>query len=113
MRIQIIANIIFVIALIFISIGVTRSEAMLNQPKETIKFIPRSLEEEQREPVSIGKIFKSMFDQQTPWIGSFYDANVFERRVLDKERGLLNKQSTKQSDKQSEKKSYNPNVFSR
>jgi len=87
----IIANIIFVLALVFISIGLTRSQTLLTPPKETIRYIPRSLEEEQKEPVEAGKIFKSMFDQQAPWIGSFYDGNAFERRVLDKDKESLKK----------------------
>jgi hypothetical protein len=86
----ILANLIFVIAIVFISIGMSRSND-LSGGKETIRYIPRSLEEEQKEPVKVEKIFKSMFDQQAPWIGSFYDGNAFERRELDKGRGLLNK----------------------
>ena len=86
----IIANIIFVLALVFISIGLTRSQTLLTPPKETIRYIPRTLEEEQKEPIKVEKIFQSMFDQQVPWIGSFYDANAFERRVLDKDRGFFN-----------------------
>ena len=60
-------------------------------PKEIIRYIPRSLEEEVREPVKAEEIFKSMFEQQVPWIGSFNDTNVFERRELDKKKGLLGK----------------------
>jgi hypothetical protein len=86
----ILANLIFVIAIVFISIGMSRSNDISNR-KEIIRYIPRTLEEEQKEPVKVEKIFKSMFDQQAPWIGSFYDGNAFERRELDKGRGLLNK----------------------
>ncbi len=86
----ILANLIFVIAIVFISIGMSRSND-LSRGKEIIRYIPRTLEEEQKEPVKVEKIFKSMFDQQAPWIGSFYDGNAFERRELDKGRGLLNK----------------------
>jgi hypothetical protein len=86
----ILANLIFVIAIVFISIGISRSNDISNR-REIIRYIPRSLEEEQKEPVKVEKIFKSMFDQQAPWIGSFYDGNAFERRELDKGRGLLNK----------------------
>jgi hypothetical protein len=68
----------------------SRSNDISNR-KEIIRYIPRTLEEEQKEPVKVEKIFKSMFDQQAPWIGSFYDGNAFERRELDKGRGLLNK----------------------
>jgi biotin-(acetyl-CoA carboxylase) ligase len=62
---------------------------MNNKPKEVIKYIPRSFEEEQKEPVKAEKLFKTMFEQQTPWIGSFNNANVVDRRKLDKGRGML------------------------
>ena len=84
----ILANLLFIVAIVFISIGMSRSNGV-SQRKEIIRYIPRSLEEEQKEPVKVEKIFKSMFDQQAPWIGSFYDANAFERRELDKGRGQM------------------------
>jgi len=86
-----IINVIFVFAIIFIAVGVTKAQQLSEPPKETIRYIPRSLEEEMREPVKAEEIFKSMFEQQVPWIGSFNDTNVFERRELDKKRGLYGK----------------------
>ena len=86
-----IINLIFVVAIICIAVGITKAEQLSNPPKEIIRYIPRSLEEEVREPVKAEEIFKSMFEQQVPWIGSFNDTNVFERRELDKKKGLLGK----------------------
>jgi hypothetical protein len=86
-----IINLIFVFSIICIAIGLTKGEQLANPPKETIKYIPRSLEEELKEPVKAEKIFKSMFEQQVPWIGSFNDTNVFERRELDKKRDTFGK----------------------
>jgi hypothetical protein len=86
-----IINVIFVFAIIFIAVGVTKAQHLSEPPKETIRYIPRSLEEEVREPVKAEEIFKSMFEQQVPWIGSFNDTNVFERRELDKKRGINGK----------------------
>ena len=84
-----ISNILLVIAIVFIAIGITRAEQLSKPQKETIRYIPRTLEEEQKEPVKVEKLFKTMFEQQTPWIGSFNDYNVVDRRKLDKGRGLL------------------------
>ena len=86
-----IINLIFVVAIICIAVGVTKAEQLSHPPKEIIRYIPRSLEEEMKEPVKAEEIFKSMFEQQVPWIGSFNDTNVFERKELDKKRGLLGK----------------------
>ena len=84
-----ISNILLVIAIIFIAIGITRAEQLSKPQKETIRYIPRTLEEEQKEPVKVEKLFKTMFEQQTPWIGSFNNYNIVDRRKLDKQRGLL------------------------
>ncbi len=88
---NILTNIIFLVGLIFLIIGLMRASESERIPKETIRYIPRSLEEEQKEPVKVEQIFKSMFEQQTPWIGSFNDYNVKFRRELDKERGIFSK----------------------
>jgi len=84
-----ISNILLVIAIVFIAIGLTRAEQLSKPKKETIRYIPRTLEEEQKEPVKAEKLFKTMFEQQTPWIGSFNNSNIVDRRKLDKDRGLL------------------------
>ena len=91
-----ITNIILLVAIVFIAIGVTR-EQQLSQPiRERIRYIPRSLEEEAKEPVKVGDIFKSMFENQAPWIGNFNDKNVFLRKTLDKERDMLTNSKKKE-----------------
>lgn len=87
MDLSIISNIIFFLSIIFMVIGFTRQNTP--KPDQIIRYIPRSLEEEGKEPVKAEKIFKSMFEQQAPWIGSFNDSNVVKRRELDKSRGIL------------------------
>ena len=84
MDVTFIANLLFLFSIIFIAIGITRANQLAIPPKETIRYIPRSLEEEQNEPVQATKIFKTMFDQQTPWIGTFNDSNLVKRRELGK-----------------------------
>jgi hypothetical protein len=91
-----ITNIILLVAIIFIAIGVTRQQQMSQPIKERIRYIPRSLEEEAKEPVKVGDIFKSMFENQAPWIGNFNDKNVFLRRTLAKERDMLTNSKKKE-----------------
>jgi len=91
-----ITNIILLIAIVFIAIGVTREQQQSQPIKETIRYIPRSLEEEAKEPVKVGDIFKSMFENQAPWIGNFNDKNVFLRKTLDKERDMLTNSKKKE-----------------
>jgi len=104
MDVTFIANLLFLFSIIFIAIGITRANQLAILPKETIRYIPRSLEEEQNEPVQASKIFKTMFDQQTPWIGVFNDSNIVQRRELNKSRGILSQKKNSSSNSQPPKK---------
>ena len=95
-----ITNIILLIAIVFITIGITRKQQPPPEPiKETIRYIPRSLEEEGEEPVRVGDIFKSMFENQTPWIGNFNDKNLFLRKTLAKVKNITLGEKEKEKEK--------------
>ena len=59
---------------------------ILNQQKETIiyRYIPRSLREEQEEPVYVSDIFEKMFSQQFPWVSSSQDLDVRKVEAINK-----------------------------
>lgn len=73
-----------IIGLIFMTIGLTR--ATIETPKEKIvyRYIPRTFEEEQNEPVMISDIFKTMFSQPEPWIGNINDVDTRKREAINK-----------------------------
>ncbi len=35
------------------------------------RYVPRTFKEEQENPVPVSELFKSMFDNPSPWVGSF------------------------------------------
>ena len=88
---NIFTNIIFLVGLIFLIIGLMKS----NNDNIVYTKISKSLSDKQLNDINIKKepkveqIFKSMFEQQNPWIGSFNDYNVKYRRELNKQRGIL------------------------
>jgi hypothetical protein len=85
-----ISYIIFIISIIFISIGIARAYTEeAKPPKECVRYVPRTLEEDAKEPVKVTDIFKSMFEQQAPWIGNFDDGNLFFRRTLNPDGCLI------------------------
>lgn len=86
-----ISYIIFIISIIFISIGIARAYTYEEKviEKECIRYVPRTLEEDAKEPVKVTEIFKSMFEQQAPWIGNFDDKNLFFRRTLNEDGCLI------------------------
>jgi hypothetical protein len=67
---------IIIIGIVSVTISITQI-AGLNSKQQTIyRYIPRTFEEEQLEPVWVTDIFKTMFTQQSPWVKSVYDIDV-------------------------------------
>ena len=69
--IRLIISIILFFAIIFIVIDVTKM--YYKCPKNVIeyRYIPRSFNDEQNDPVPIKQVFGSMFENPSPWINSF------------------------------------------
>lgn len=68
---------IFFIGLIFVIIEVTKVITLKSAPKPVIKYkyVPRTFQQEQDNPIPIFDIFDDMFQNPSPWIGSF---NLYE-----------------------------------
>jgi uncharacterized membrane protein (DUF106 family) len=48
------------------------------------KYLPRTLEEEQTEPVYVTQIFKTMFTQPSVWIDSTYEDTIRRTEQINK-----------------------------
>ena len=62
---------LFFVAIIFIVIELTRSNKICPENKIEYRYLPRTFKEEQESPVPIDDVFGSMFEQSSPWVGSF------------------------------------------
>ncbi len=51
------------------------------EPNVVYRYIPRTFEEEQWDPVSVTDIFQTMFSQPSPWVGSIRN---YDRRKQEK-----------------------------
>ena len=54
------------------------------EPKIIYKYLPRTLDEEESEPVFSSEIFKTMFTQPSVWINSTYDNTIRRTEVPNK-----------------------------
>ena len=79
MKYKIIILIILFIGAIFIAVDVTKiiSDAARKQQKVIYRYIPRTFEEEQEDPVPVSDVFETMFSQPSPWVGSI---RTYDRR---------------------------------
>ncbi len=51
------------------------------EPNVVYRYIPRTFEEEQWDPISVTDIFQTMFSQPSPWVGSIRN---YDRRKQEK-----------------------------
>ena len=84
-------NTIFIMFLLFlgillITIGIMKNNNSVQCPTAQIiyRYIPRSFEEEQEEPVSVSDIFKSMFVNEDPWVKSTTSYDVRKTEEINK-----------------------------
>ena len=63
--------VIFIIGFFLATIGVIKIYYKCPPNKIIYKYIPRTFEQEQNMPVDLSELYHSMFEQASPWIGSF------------------------------------------
>lgn len=77
-----ISFILFFTAVISIVYSLTKAYNQCPEPKIEYKYIKRTFNQEQDNPVAIKKIFGTMFDQPSPWVG-YTDRDLTEASVND------------------------------
>jgi hypothetical protein len=67
-----------VIDIVKIDAGLTRKE-----PRVIYKYIPRTFDEEQADPVPVSDIFKTMFSQPSPWVNSIRTYDIKKQENIN------------------------------
>ncbi len=75
LNIRLLIVLILLIACMFIIIDVTKMYYKCPPNKIEYRYIPRSFNDEQDDPVSIKSIYGIMFDRPSPWVNSFTDTS--------------------------------------
>jgi len=76
--------ILIFIGIVLIAIGLTKATQQLPQQQIIYRYIPRSFEEEQEDPVMVSDIFRTMFSLPDPWIGSINDLDTRKKEAVNK-----------------------------
>ncbi len=77
--------IIFIIGIILLTVYfMSRSEVEQCDKKIIYKYIPRTLEEEETEPIFVSEIFGPMFTQPSVWVDSIYEDDKRKTQLLNK-----------------------------
>jgi hypothetical protein len=74
---------IFIIGIVLLVVYFVIKSQLNDKCKNKIiyKYIPRTLKEDERQPVFVSQIFKTMFTQPSVWIDSIYNDST---RLLEK-----------------------------
>lgn len=77
--------IIFMVGIVFLTIYfMSKAEVSKCDQKIVYKYIPRTLEEEETEPIFVSQIFSPMFTQPSVWIDSIYEDDKRKTETLNK-----------------------------
>lgn len=74
------------LGILFIVIEIVKIQSGLYTPREKIiyKYLPRTFEEEQTEPVFVSDIFETMFSQPSPWVISVREYDQRKQEKINK-----------------------------
>ncbi len=61
-----------------------KSEVAKCDKKIIYKYLPRTLEEEETEPIFVSQIFAPMFTQPSVWMDSIYEDDKRKTQLLNK-----------------------------
>ena len=75
--------ILLFIGILMMVIEIVRTEKVCPKQKIIYKYIPRTFEDEQEEPVYPSDIFKTMFTQPSPWIGAINDLDLQRKESIN------------------------------
>lgn len=64
------------IGIIFIVINIVKDGFKCKETQIIYRYIPRSFDEEQEDPVYVSDIFKSLWSHKSPWIYSVADIEI-------------------------------------
>ena len=78
--------ILFIIGIILLTVYFMSKAEISEKCDQKIiyKYLPRTLEEEQTEPVYVTQIFKTMFTQPSVWIDSTYQDTIRRTEAINK-----------------------------
>jgi hypothetical protein len=73
---KLILLIIVFIGIIFIVVNIVQDRFACQKKQIIVRYIPRTFDEEQEDPVYVSDAFKSMWSHKSPWIYSVADIEI-------------------------------------
>lgn len=82
---KVIITLLLFIGILFTVIDMVKIDAGLTkkEPKVIYKYIPRTFEEEQQDPIPVSDIFETMFSQPSPWVNSIKTYDIKKQENIN------------------------------
>ena len=82
---KVIITLLLFVGILFTVIDMVKIDAGLSkkEPKVIYKYIPRTFEEEQEDPVAVSDIFETMFSQPSPWVNSIRTYDIKKQENIN------------------------------
>lgn len=71
------------VGLLLMIIEIMKSMNKCKPHKIIHRYVPRTFEEDQENPVMVSEIFKTMFSQPSPWINSIYSHDDRQKEEIN------------------------------
>lgn len=71
------------VGILFMTISLVQTSTKCPEAKIIYRYVPRTFEEEQNEPVYPSDIFRTMFTQQSPWIRSVQGLDMKKKEAMN------------------------------
>lgn len=59
------------VGIVAVVIGYINQIKQCPPPKVEYRYIPRTFEDEQNDPVKVTRLFRNMFEEPTPWLAGY------------------------------------------
>lgn len=82
MMFRFIAIVLIFLSIIMITYAVVQSNKKCENKTIEYRYLPRTLEEEQSQPVYVSDIFKTMFNEPSPWVNSVKNQAKMEKTFV-------------------------------
>jgi hypothetical protein len=70
-NLRLVMGAVLVLGVVLVLMGLGRRTVSCPAPKTVYKYVPRSPEEERDNPVDVEDVFRAMFSEPSPWVGTF------------------------------------------
>ena len=77
-----ISIVLIFLSIVMITFAVVQSNKKCTNTTIEYRYLPRTLEEEQKEPVYVSDIFNKMFNEPSPWVNSINNQKKVEKTFV-------------------------------